>query len=78
ISKKEFVKWNCGKVSKWINELEPQFTEKNIGGVLLENDIDGALFLGLTLDMMKNDLNLSSLGIRLKLQRIINYLKNQK
>ncbi|KAL9645993.1 hypothetical protein ABK040_000433 [Willaertia magna] len=75
ITRKDFVIWNCNKISKWIDELDTEFMENNIGNIMKEHKIDGATFLELTVDDMKNELNIVALGLRLKLQRIIKYLK---
>ncbi|KAL9653574.1 hypothetical protein ABK040_000493 [Willaertia magna] len=75
ITRKDFVIWNCNKISKWIDELDTEFMENNIGNIMKEHKIDGTTFLELTVDDMKNELNIVALGLRLKLQRIIKYLK---
>ncbi|KAL9645989.1 hypothetical protein ABK040_000429 [Willaertia magna] len=75
MTRKDFVIWNCNKISKWIDELDSEFMENNIGNIMKEHKIDGATFLELTVDDMKNELNIVALGLRLKLQRIIKYLK---
>ncbi|KAL9653572.1 hypothetical protein ABK040_000491 [Willaertia magna] len=75
ISKKDFLVWNYNKISLWIDELDSEFMENNIGNIMKEQKIGGTTFLELTVDDMKKELNISAFGIRSKLLKVIQYLK---
>ncbi|KAL9645983.1 hypothetical protein ABK040_000423 [Willaertia magna] len=77
ISKKDFLHWGCKKLLEWVDTLYLEFGQSNVGAELMSKKIDGEAFL--ELDIIKAYLeNIDALGIRLKLLKIVRYLRNKK
>lgn len=68
--------WNTSDVCNWLNHPDQRRVFGDSSSRFPENQIDGKVLLGLDLEALKNDLNITSLGHRVKIMEAISRLKS--